>query len=362
MSTWAEWQSGVVNRNYFLFKQLESDPGIDKIISIDYLPFTYRRGIKYICQNRGVNKWQSISDKVIRYATCLSVWSAEKMIIDLKNKLSEMSIGDFILWSYLPTFPQIFGQLGEKFSVFEAVDDWSLHPSYSKIKDKLEKNYRTIKEKADFIFTVAPSINELFSGHPQVHWIPNGVDFSHFQNKEEMPKELAAIKKPIIGYIGTIQSRVDLDLIKYLAVNNQDKSIVLIGPVWPDANMPKITGLKNVHLIDRVRYEETPYYLNQFTVGIVPHESSGFFKTMNPMKIYEYLACGKPIVSNAMFGFDQLAEHIAITNDYQEFNQLVNRSIIEDSPEKIARRKDDAKINSWRARYEKMWEVIDQKI
>ncbi len=362
MSTYREWENGVVNRNYFIFKQLEQDKRIDKILAIDYLPYNFKRSIKYIFQNGSVGKLTKKSDKLYVLSTSQSFWSRNKLVEKIKASIEKAGIKNFITWSYLPTFTEYFGTLGAKLSIFEAVDDWSQHNSYQAISEKLIKNYKTIEAKADIIFTVSPILNDLFSNHQNVHWIPNGVDYHHFQDKNEIPKELENIKKPIIGYIGTIQSRVDLDLIKYLADKNPDKLIVLVGPIWSDADISKLDGLKNVYLIGRVPYSLSPTYINQFDVGIVPHTSKGFVKTMNPMKIYEYLACGKPIVSNAMFGFDALVEYIKITNSYDEFNLLINREIESDNEEKIQKRRTASQRNSWQSRYQKMWEIIGNKL
>jgi len=373
MSTYNEWQCGIVNRNHFIYELMEHDDRIANIFLVDYLPFNVKRGLKHILQNNftaipGKKIYKDfttsvykISDKTCVFSTSDSVFLIKQVMADIKDYLRELKITDFILWSYLPTFIEYFN-LGQTFSVFDAVDNWIYHPAYQNIKDKLNKNYGIISQKADAIFTVAPDLLDLFGNQDKVKWIPNGVDFVHFQKPGNIPKELVNIKRPIIGYIGTIQSRVDLDLIKFIAEKNPDKSVVLIGPIWPDADESKLAGLNNVHLIGRIPYAKTPDYINQFAVGIVPHLSAGLVKTMNPMKIYEYLACGKPIVSTAMFGFDALSEFIQITDSYEEFNSLINQEILRDNDVIRQKRREAASHNSWQSRYEAMWQIIQAKL
>lgn len=373
MSTFNEWQCGIVNRNHFIYDQMEQDSRIEKIFFIDYLPFNIKRGLKYILQNNltvtpGEKIYKDfttsvykISKKTFVFSTSDSIFFIKQVMEEIKSYLKEFKFTDFILWSYLPTFIEYF-DLGQKFSVFDAVDNWIFHPAYQNLKEKLQKNYEIISQKANVIFTVAPDLGDIFNQKDKVKWIPNGVDYAHFQKKGDVPKELLKVKRPIIGYIGTIQSRVNLDLIKFIAEKNPNKSVVLIGPIWPDADESKLTGLENVHLIGRIPYSHSPDYINQFAVGIVPHQAAGFVKTMNPMKIYEYLACGKPIVSTQMFGFDALSEFIQITDSYEEFHQLINQEILQDNEIMKQKRQEAAKRNSWQSRYNTMWQIIKSKL
>ena len=82
---------------------------------------------------------------------------------------------------------------------------------------------------------------------------------------------------------------------------------------------------------------------------------------MNPMKIYEYLACGKPVVSSYDFGLDYLSEYIKVADNYQKFNQAVNQELDSDNPAKAEKRQQTAQANSWDNRYRQMWQIIENK-
>ena len=115
-----------------------------------------------------------------------------------------------------------------RLTVFDSVDNWAEHSSYVKFKTRIEKSYDYIKKNTDIIFTVAEDLKNLFDDQPNVYWIPNGVDLKHYQDEWKLVnRDIGDLPKPIIGYIGVIQDRVDLELIQFLAENNPNKSFVL---------------------------------------------------------------------------------------------------------------------------------------
>jgi len=106
----------------------------------------------------------------------------------------------------------------------------------------------------------------------------------------EKPKDLENIPKPIIGYLGIIQQRIDIDLLEYLAQKNPDKSFVLIGPLWPvyfrklrkpAIEIKRLEKYKNIYLLGRKKYQQTPVYINNFQVAICPHKIDKFIKSTN---------------------------------------------------------------------------------
>ena len=177
--------------------------------------------------------------------------------------------------------------------------------------------------------------------------------------------ELDKFDKPIIGYFGTVETRVDIDLIVKIAKQHKDKEIVICGPVWPVVKHEmhkKTKGLKNIHFTGRIKYEEAPSYINKFDVAIIPHKVTDFVKTMNPMKMYEYLACGKPVVSTPGAGIEMFKEHIYIEKDPQKFVDSISKAIETDSAEKQATRRNIVKKHSWQNRADKMTELLFEKL
>ena len=366
MSRFYEWQNGVRNRNYFILNELLKREEIKHMYAIDYLPISFRQ-IFSTGLYRGKNKkklWGTIKDQVDEKLTVYSL-SCTGNVLTLINKIiGQNADTPTIVWSYFPLFVDYFKVPPSDIKVFDAVDDWSEHSSYIKYKKRLRRSYQYIAEHADVIFTVSEYLKEhLFTHHKNVLFVPNGVDAEFFSTVYRQ-KEKAVIfpqltsKKKImtIGYVGTIQSRVDFTLLNYLAQKHTDKQFALVGPLWKEARYTELKNFHNVLFTGRVPYSKLPEVFAKFDVGIIPHTVDSFTKSMDPMKFYEYLACGLPVVSTA-----RLHENPALcyyAPDYDEFSRMINKSIQENNKNFVEQRAAFAAKNSWSNRVDMMMKTI----
>ena len=380
MSAYAEWESGIENRNRHVLKQLLGSERVGKILAVDYLPHTFKRALRVYREDRlakpaGEVVFKSFFSRAVKISKKLtvysSVWpkiSAKKFYDELGRLLVKLKFGQFIIWSYYPLTVDYFwrlNRLGQKpvLKVFDAVDNWSEHPAYLKFKKKLLNNYQRIDAEADVIFAVNGELKNLFSHQEKFFLVPNGADLAHYQKEYTIiNRDIGEIKPPIIGYVGTIQERFDADLLSFLAQNNQEKSFVLVGPVWQKAIREKLAGLANVYFLGRKSYDEVPMYLKQFAACIIPHQIDAFTKSNDPMKIYEYLACGKAVVSTQGTDLEDLKPFVYSSGDWQQFNQHLNDALKEDSDLLREQRLAAIQNHSWQKRVERMWEVIEQKL
>lgn len=343
MSSWTDWPLAggkFVNRNFHILQELKKRPEIRKILSLDFIPFTTKRAIRNFWENivKGPNgkvlkqtlnsKLIKIDDKIYVYSTtknCLQ--KQDEITNDIKNIAEKLKFENIIYWSYFPMFVAPFKKFNAKVKIFDAVDDWRENDILKPYSEILSKNYEIIAKKADCIFTVSKEIRQIFKTNQNVHWIPNGVDFNFF-SKRTIGNPLKEIKKPIIGYVGQIEKRLDFKLLEYLASKNEFL-LVLIGLVWKNADVSKLKTFKNVHFLGQKDYSQLPSYLQNFDVGIIPHKTDGFAKTMNPLKMYEYLAAGIPVVSTPVSGVDQFKEIIHVADTKEDFFQEIKKALRE---------------------------------
>lgn len=382
MSNYTEWQSGIVNRNYHILHTLEKLDKIDKIIIVDFLPFTKKRAIRnyYECIIKGpkggeiifgdlTSKFRQISSKIYNYSTVDSIFSKKTVIKEIKKILERTNINpkELIIWSYNPMFADLINDLDYKNFIFDTVDNWMYHESFKNQVKHLENNYELITNKADIIFTVSKDLVDFYNQkgrQNKVYWIPNGVAFDLYQDPEIINKknELDDIKKPIIGYLGTIQKRFDIQLIKFLAVNNPDYNFVFVGPVWKETQKQidqELQGLDNLHFFGRKSYLQSPSYINKFDVAIIPHKLDDFLKTTDPMKMYEYLALGKPIVTTPGAGTDVFKDYLYVASNNEEFSKKIKIALLESNQELINKRKQVIMQHTWESRVNKMLEYIN---
>jgi glycosyltransferase involved in cell wall biosynthesis len=139
-------------------------------------------------------------------------------------------------------------------------------------------------------------------------------------------------------------------------------SFVLIGPVWYPVIEERLKKLPNIFFLGRKPYQEIPMYIQQFAVGIIPHKVDQFIKSTNPMKVYEYLACQKPVVATPGGDIEVFKDVVYVANDYQQFNDYVKEALAKDHEAIRQKRAEAVKEHGWAKKVDEMLSLIDQKI
>lgn len=192
-------------------------------------------------------------------------------------------------------------------------------------------------------------------GARSVLYLPNGVDTERFApGPLAPPAEYAGIPSPRAVYVGAIEAWFDVELVRAAARALPRIAFVLVGP--PGTDLAALRGLDNVHLLGARPYEEVPRYLVNADVGIIPFRSNALTRFVNPIKLYEYLACGLPVVAVASEELEQLASPARLCRSEAEFVREVSEATehpVDRQPlVAFARRAD------WRRRAARLVEVI----
>ena len=187
----------------------------------------------------------------------------------------------------------------------------------------------------------------------------NGVDYEHYQNIDKLFefdeefKQILNEKKPIIGYYGAFASWFDYKLIRYLSKERPEFNIVLIGTKYDDTmEKSKIEELSNVHFLGKRDYKVLKNYANKFDVCTVPFIINDITRATSPLKIFEYMALNKPIVTTAM---DECKKYksIFIANSKEEFAELIETALklrTETDSEYFKILKKEALENTWESK------------
>ena len=202
------------------------------------------------------------------------------------------------------------------------------------IKEKYE--YMLQDKKNVFVVVTADKLKqdiEQKRGKEKLVFACNGVDYEHYQNIDKDFKfddgfqKILDEKKPIIGYYGAFASWFDYDMIKYLAKTKQEYNIVLIGTKYDNSlEKSKIEEMKNIHFLGARDYKILKNYAAKFDVCTVPFIINDITKATSPLKIFEYMALSKPIVTTAM---DECKKYksIFIAKNSQEFVELIDKAL-----------------------------------
>ena len=206
------------------------------------------------------------------------------------------------------------GALNERGLVYDIGDDWLAVPD--KRLARIKSGDALLCREADVTIVVSQRLHDLktplVGQHGRVELVPNGVDVEHYAralNPDLPPHPLAANwASPVLGYLGSIHAeRVDLPLVEALARALPEATIALVGPILlGDQDRARLERWPNLKLTGAVGFEESPAVLRAFDVFLVPHVESDFTRSLNPLKLGEYLSIGAPIVSTRVAGFAEL--------------------------------------------------------
>lgn len=271
-------------------------------------------------------------------------------------------------WIYVNSFDPFFARdfpadLKPLAKVYQCMDDHSQVEYSAKHGIRLEED---IVRKFDLTLNTSKElarINAAFTKHSYFH--PNAAEINLFKTAVEdplpRPKELEGIDKKIIGFTGSIEYRTDFELILKLAKHHSDKQLVFVGPLrTTEMEEMGIINLPNVTMVGPKKITELPQYLKFMDVVIIPYKKNKLTKSIYPLKINEYLGAGRAVVavhfSEDIKTFDDVAY---IADDHDDFIHLVDVAIKEDSPEKIKQRMEVAAKNTWTARVEQFWDILD---
>jgi len=236
-----------------------------------------------------------------------------------------------ILLIYNPRFVSAIGKLHESLVCFDYVDDLT---EFTGIPEWFERYLDLALRKADLVFAVSHVLVEkVAEKRERVFLLTNGVDTDHFAKalKDiQLPSVFKRIKKPVIGYVGVLEDWIDFPLLKSIAATYPNYSIVLIGPAHPRVleDVKELERFPNVFYLGKVPYETLPNYLRGIDLCIVPFKINNLTKAANPIKVYEYLASGKRIVSSAVPEIEKL-KVVKTANDTDEFISQISESLCE---------------------------------
>jgi len=200
------------------------------------------------------------------------------------------------------------------------------------------------------------------------YFVPNATDsdngFKTSDVKIPLHPKLKNMKRPVIGYLGTIERRMDYKLLLEVAQANKDKTFVFAGPVEEEYLTNPLFKEPNVHQLGAVPYMEVPQVINSFDLAIIPFKKDEVSRTIFPIKLFEYLSFGKPVVSTD-FNID-LKDFTDDMVDYCEnaesFSYAINKALQNDTPLEAEKRKSLAKQNTWKKRSEHIAEILNQHL
>jgi glycosyltransferase involved in cell wall biosynthesis len=264
-----------------------------------------------------------------------------------------------IAWAYNPLAVDMIDCLQPSAIVYHCVDRLASAPGLP--SRAIEDSETRLLREADLVFTTSRALQDYCTGigGEKVHYFPNVVDFDHFSKARTagpIPDDLGAIPRPRIGFIGAVSSyKLDFDLIAQVARKHPEWQWILIGQVGEGQPQTAIDGLRlpNIHLLGPRPYELLPDYLRGIDVAILPCPMNDYTRAMFPMKFFEYLAAGRPVIATPLPALEEFADVYSVADTPQALESVIYR-MLSSSPAPNNKALSLARQHTWEWRTDEM--------
>lgn len=280
-----------------------------------------------------------------------------------------------VLYIFHPSFVDYIPARGPQVVVYHAYDDFTPEDEQDRYGATLRAQEDKLLRRADVVLASSEAIRRKLCSRrlrAEIVLVPNGVDYASFAGlnigAHAEPSELRAIPRPRVGYVGSINRKVDLQLVRGIALARPEWQWILVGAVSPKLSgdpglrsaLDHLLSLGNVHVLGHRPHEELPRYVAALDVATMCYRTSGggWWANGYPLKMHEYLASGKPIVSSDLESVRPFSEVVDIREGLSDWLEGISLGLQDGSKAAIEQRRKVARENTW----EKRVEVIERHI
>lgn len=248
--------------------------------------------------------------------------------------INKLGFDNSYLWTYNSLTKNVVETKKFKLLIYHCVDEVKEQPGMN-VKLFEESELDLICD-SDVIFTTSTKLYETRKkSNPNTYYFSNVSDFEHFNKAVSsstlIPDDMRSFKGPVVGFIGAISGyKLDFMLIKRVALNLPNINFVFIGKVGegdPWTDISDLTDVENIFFLGPRNYSELPNYLKAIDVAILPNNINEYTSAMFPMKFFEYLAAGKPVVSVDLDALKDFSDVAFISENIQEFSANILKAL-----------------------------------
>jgi glycosyltransferase involved in cell wall biosynthesis len=237
--------------------------------------------------------------------------------------------------------------------VFYIDDDWASHPDYEPWWPLYREAYARVRDSGMAVCAVSQTLLERIQPTGPTAVIPNGVDPKEWAAFDEPPDWFAPLPGPRILYVGTVDQRLDKRQLEQLADAYPESSLVLAGYLPSRAPFARLLARPNVTWHPTVPRPEVTSLMGAADVCIVPHRETPLTTAMSPLKVYEYLAAGRPVVATDLPPMRELGPRVRLVPPGEDLSTEV-AAALSDGPLAEDKRLEFVAENSWAKRHERV--------
>jgi glycosyltransferase involved in cell wall biosynthesis len=298
-----------------------------------------------------------------QYFPCLNALHICLLISLTRGLLDKLSFKDYIVGIGRPFLADVIRRLNPRLSYYDCSDEYAEFPGLKADTGMLREAEKELLRVVDLVFCSSEGLTKAKSRDNRNSFLlPNGVDRDLLRHRHavmDAPPEMKKVRKPVIGYVGTIGEWFDFDTLISLAQNRTDWSFVLIGPLTSSHYSSLFQKASNIYWLGEKGFGELVRYMKYFDVCAIPFKVNEFTMKIYPTKFHQYLAAGKPVVSSPLPDLQAFKPWVDFYTDAKEMEEKIDRAIREDSEEKALERRTVASENTWGERVKSMIEILN---
>jgi len=261
----------------------------------------------------------------------------------VRDGIRRMALRDPLLWIFQFNTIGVAEALAPAPTVYESFEEISEFARRERVRRFIREMDARLCRYADVVIVPNEHMRDTRADVSRaIHVLPWPVDVDHYGDAMNpavrVPDEIGALPKPVIGFYGNLDARrFDVPLVLELARRHPDWSLVLIGGFWPGFDPAPLRALPNIHCLGPRPLAELPACVKGFDVCIIPYRVNGFTRSITPLKLMEYLATGKPVVSTPLPAAEAHANVIRVARSVDEFDAALLAARAEPASDRDAR-------------------------
>jgi glycosyltransferase involved in cell wall biosynthesis len=287
----------------------------------------------------------------------------------LRRRLGKLA-PPVVLWIYDPATARMSAISDVAFSVYDCVDDYAEQAGGDARRRRLiERSDTLAASRARLVFaTSKPLFERMSTLNNRTHLVENVGDYAHFQiaaDRAVVADELRELPRPIFGFAGNMLStKVDFALLGRLAASAPAATILLVGPERAESReaLAELAARPNVKWVGMKPYAELPRYVAAFDVALIPYLENRYTRSCFPLKVYEYLAAGKPVVAKGLPALEGLDPDVVLARDAGDFVAAAHAALERRGETAAAQRMQVAARNTWDTRTERLLGLVDAEL
>lgn len=263
---------------------------------------------------------------------------------------------DYTCWCRVPHSLYALKRLQPSVTVYDITDNYELYESRPATRRRVRERERELCARAGLVLISSRELQEEFRARGvESQRIPNGVEYDLFASASQpgpVHPLVAGLGRPLIGYVGLTSHWMDFQLLAMLG-RRWPGRVLMLGPIAPRVEK-QARSIPGVVWGGFVPQTELPPYLRGVDVTIMPHQVNALRRMSNPLKVWEYMATGKPFVSVDLPALDPARSLIAVARDRAHFLELVEEQLTARDGRLARVRQEAARAWSWDAIFARM--------